>query len=307
MLRFRFGLIQPSTSSLFMCECEHGLNSSSMHLVRCSFKSQRITTHDTIWNVMYVLAQKSGHDIWKERWYAFTSKVSLQADLYMTWKDQVFVADVVVTDPTQKTVASNVISWPVGVIVKLNTIAQIRKYRRLREGHHFISMGMEVHDALGHDMNHFIKECARLSLDRWSKCHLSLSFCIQFFKQHFSIVLQCALASTIERKIMFVTNVCSRPPITIKSHNLHVGDIRKGCECNSFLPWEGLALSFFLRFLWAVYVMGFLWPSLSVFHVMVPAIKFLLDFGSSSMELLTSSQSTIGKYPIINIFFYLII
>jgi hypothetical protein len=32
-----------------------------------------------------------------------------------------------------------------------------------------------------------------------------------------------------------------------------------------------------------------------------------LDFGSSSMELLTSSQSTIGKYPIINIFFYLII
>jgi hypothetical protein len=38
--------------------------------------------------------------------------------------------------------------------------------------------------------------------------------------------LQSALASTIERKIMLVYDACSRPPITIRSHNLHVGDIR---------------------------------------------------------------------------------
>jgi hypothetical protein len=56
--------------------------------------------------------------------------------------------------------------------------------------------------------------------------HLSLSFCIQIFKQHINIVFHHALAFSIERKIALTCDVCSRPPITIRSHNLHVGDIR---------------------------------------------------------------------------------
>jgi len=43
-------------------------------------------------------------------WYVFTSRVSLQTDLYMTRKDQVFVANVVVINPTQNTMVSNLIS-----------------------------------------------------------------------------------------------------------------------------------------------------------------------------------------------------
>jgi hypothetical protein len=87
-------------------------------------------------------------------------------------------------------------------------------------------MAMEVHDTLGHDIDHFIKECAHLFHNRLSRGHLSLSFCIQFFKQHVSIVLQHALASTIENKIALACNVCSRPPIIIRSHDLHIDDIR---------------------------------------------------------------------------------
>ncbi len=64
------------------------------HLTCCSFRGQQIPTHDAIKNVMYALAQESGHDIWRERWYALTSGVSLRADLYMTRKDQVFIIDV---------------------------------------------------------------------------------------------------------------------------------------------------------------------------------------------------------------------
>ncbi len=40
-----------------------------------------------------------------------------------------------------------------------------------------------------------------------------------------SIALQHALASAIEKKIALARDACSRP-ITIKSHNLHVGDIK---------------------------------------------------------------------------------
>jgi hypothetical protein len=45
-------------------------------------------------------------------------------------------------------------------------------------------MAMEVHDAPGHDMDRFIRECVRLFHDKQLRDHLSLSFCIQFFKQH---------------------------------------------------------------------------------------------------------------------------
>jgi hypothetical protein len=56
----------------------------------------------------------------------------------------------------------------------------MRKYKRLHEGYHFILVAMEVHNALGHDMDIFIKECVHLLHDRRSKGHLSLFFCIQF-------------------------------------------------------------------------------------------------------------------------------
>jgi hypothetical protein len=39
-------------------------------------------------------------------------------------------------------------------------------------------MAMEVHNKLGHDMDHFIEECACLFHNKWSGGHLSLSFWI---------------------------------------------------------------------------------------------------------------------------------
>jgi hypothetical protein len=41
-------------------------------------------------------------------------------------------------------------------------------------------MATEVHGALGHDMDHFIKECARLFHDKQSGGHLSFFFTFSF-------------------------------------------------------------------------------------------------------------------------------
>jgi hypothetical protein len=86
---------------------------------------------------------------------------------------------------------------------------------------------MEMHDTPKHDMDNSIRECARLFYDRQLGGYLSLFFCIQFFKQCVSIAFQHALASAIGRKIALAGDACSKPPITVKSHDLHVGDIRK--------------------------------------------------------------------------------
>jgi hypothetical protein len=91
-------------------------------------------------------------------------------------------------------------------------------------------MATEVHGTPRQDMDRFIKECARLFHNKRLEGHLSLSFCIQFFKQHVSIAFQCALAFIIERKIALANDACFRPPITIKSHNLHACNIR-GVVC----------------------------------------------------------------------------
>jgi hypothetical protein len=76
----------------------------------------------------------------------------------MTQKGQVFITNVVVTDPTRETVASSVNNRPIGATMKFSAIAKIRKYKGLYERHHFILMAMEVHDAPRCDMDCFIKE-----------------------------------------------------------------------------------------------------------------------------------------------------
>jgi len=154
-------------------------------------------------------------------------RISLRANLYMTYEDQIFVTNVVVTNPTHETVVMSVISQLVGAIAKVNNITKICKYRRIHEGHHFILMAMEVHGTLRHDMDHFNRDCARLFHNRQSRGHLSLSFCIQFFKQCVSITHQHALTFTIEKKIALVEDACYRPPIIIRSHDLHANDIIK--------------------------------------------------------------------------------
>jgi hypothetical protein len=105
-------------------------------------------------------------------------KSFIRIDLYMIWKNQVFIANVVVIYLMQEMVALNVISRLANVVVELNTITKIRKYKRLHEGHHFILMIMEVHGELEHDMDHFIKKCVCLFQNKRSWDHLSLSFCI---------------------------------------------------------------------------------------------------------------------------------
>ncbi len=93
-------------------------------------------------------------------------------------------------------------------------------------------------------------------------------FCIQFFRQHVNIVLQCALVSVINRKITLVGDACSRPLITFRSHDLHVSDIRgvvgeitSSHERTSSLPFLVLTCSAFVGLPF-------------VLCMMVPAIDF---------------------------------
>jgi hypothetical protein len=136
-------------------------------------------------------------------------------------------------------------------------------------------MAMEMHNAPECDMDRFIKEWARLFHNKQLRGHLSLFFCIHFFKQCVSIVLQHALDSTIERKITLASGACSRSPITIKSHNLHVGDIRGAVgEIASYH--EKLAFSLFLGPSSCVFFRPFFGLPLFVSPGMVLAIVLFL-------------------------------
>ncbi len=81
------------------------------------------------------------------------SRVSLQANFYMIREDQILVANMVVINSTHETMAMNVINQSTSAATKLNTIVKIYNYKGLHEGHHFISMAMEMHSALRCDMD----------------------------------------------------------------------------------------------------------------------------------------------------------
>jgi hypothetical protein len=96
----------------------------------------------------------------------------------MNRKDRVFVVNVVVINPMREMMALSVINQPIGAVVELSAIAKFHKYRGFHERHHFIPMAMEVHGIPRHDMDHFIKECARLFHNRQLRGHFILVFCI---------------------------------------------------------------------------------------------------------------------------------
>jgi hypothetical protein len=196
------------------------------------------------------------------------SRVSLQTNFYMTREDQVFIFNVMVINLTWKTMSTNVNNQPVGVTTEHSTIVKIRKYGGLHKGHHFIPMGMEMHDVFRCDMDRFIKKCACLFHDRQSRDNF---FAFNFFKQHVNIAFQCALAFAIERKIVLARDACFRPSITIKSHNSHACDIKR--DVGEIVPTTGGTSS-----LLSLVLVG--WSLLAfpcVFQVMVPAIRCLLD------------------------------
>ncbi len=111
----------------------------------------------------------------------------------------------VVIDPMWEMVAFSVISQPVGVVAELSAIAKIHKYKGFMKGTILFQWPWRCTTHGGaqapkHDMFCFIRECACLFHNRQSRGHLSLFFCIQFFRQHVKIAFQCTLTSIIEKE-----------------------------------------------------------------------------------------------------------
>jgi hypothetical protein len=87
-------------------------------------------------------------------------------------------------------------------------------------------MAMEVHNALERDVDHFIRECAHFFMIDDQHVIYPCFFAFKFSRQRVSIALQHALTFAIEKKIELGSDVCFRPPITIRSHDLHACDVR---------------------------------------------------------------------------------
>jgi hypothetical protein len=84
----------------------------------------------------------------------------------MTQKDQIFVVNAIVINPTQETMTSNVINQPINAAAKLSAIVKIHKYKGLHEGHYFIPMATKVHGTPKRDVDCFIRESVRLFHNR---------------------------------------------------------------------------------------------------------------------------------------------
>jgi hypothetical protein len=89
----------------------------------------------------------------------------------------------------------------------------------------FILMAMEVHDTPNII---WIVSLGSVLVFQIINDHevIYSNVCIQFFNQHVSIALRCALAFVIDMKIALARDVCSRPSIIIKSHDLDADNIR---------------------------------------------------------------------------------
>ncbi len=110
VLCFHFDLIQPLASSFLMCECEHKLDASNMHLIHCLLGGQWI--HHTWCHPRHHVCPHSKEWVTcMERMVVrpYVKSFILSQSLH-DQKNQVFVANVVVIDLMWEMVALNVIS-----------------------------------------------------------------------------------------------------------------------------------------------------------------------------------------------------
>ncbi len=74
------------------------------------------------------------------------------------------------------------------------------------------------------------------------------------------------------------SDVYSRPPIIIRSHDLHACNIKGAVGEIASYHKKGTSSLLFLWFPWVVRLLAFLWPSLFVSSLMVWSIDLLWDF-----------------------------
>jgi hypothetical protein len=88
-------------------------------------------------------------------------------------------------------------------------------------------MAMEVYGTLVCDMDRFIEEHVCLFHNSRLGNHLSFFFAFNFLGSMLVLFLSMLKTYVRERKIALARNACSRPPIIIRSHDLHANNIKK--------------------------------------------------------------------------------
>ncbi len=127
-----------------------------------------------------------------------------------------------------------------------------------------------------------IQECVCLFHNRQSRGHLSLSFYIWFFRQHFSIAFQhvqplLQKGRLVAKRCLFQASYYYQiSQFTCRQHE-------KSCGLNNFLPQEGLKFSPFLALVGCM-SFGLSLAFHFVFRMMVPTIDFYWIFLSKKIR-----------------------
>ncbi len=135
----------------------------------------------------------------------------------MIHEDQVFI-----TNLTWEMVATNVISRPTSAITKFNAIVKFASIESFMRG---IILFQWPWRCTVHLTVIWIVSSENVFVCSMINNHKLIYPCLFAFSFS-NNALQHALSSNTTRKIALARNTCSKPPIFIKSCNLHVGNIR---------------------------------------------------------------------------------
>jgi len=59
-LRIHLGIPHPIVVHLSQCQCVHTINDLGIHLLHCPCENEHIVTHDTLQNIIAIIASKNG-------------------------------------------------------------------------------------------------------------------------------------------------------------------------------------------------------------------------------------------------------
>jgi hypothetical protein len=102
-----FSLPHPMVAHLSQCKCGHTIDDLRTHLLRCPYRNEHITTHNTLQDIITTIVLESGTHVQREVSHLFPHHTWWRMDILITIDDFRTLMDIIITDPTR----TNMVKW----------------------------------------------------------------------------------------------------------------------------------------------------------------------------------------------------
>jgi hypothetical protein len=195
-LHTRLGLPHFSMAHLSQCKCDHIIDDLGTHLLKCLYRNEHTTTHNTFWDNVATIFLESGTHVQREVSHLFPRHIWHQMDILITKDNLWTLMDIVIAYSTHINMKQRT-STTTTHVVMMTTQEKTQSYIERIPSNDFIPLAMETYGCLYFCFDSLFIACAHTTITRYQRSSLVPSMLVFYYQQHVFATLQNAQTITI--------------------------------------------------------------------------------------------------------------